>query len=129
MSRKKMSDINPGNVGELFLKPGEDIPYRLEACGVEPTAIMERVSDTTVKMEYLISDFKDYVLLKPVRPIEKPKPARADKGKKHQRHKMTLGRVLDGARACPTHSTILLPYGDKWQCPEPSCEYEEEVAK
>ena len=88
MSRRK-ANIRAELVGELFLKPGEDIPYRLTNCEDEPTAIMERVDSVNVDDEsplcWPISQFKDFVLLKPVRPVEKLKIPRSDKGKSHKK--------------------------------------------
>ena len=86
MSRKK-ANITPELIGELFLRPGEDIPYRLLSCDSEPRALLAKVTEINVPNVpgLPISHYLDFVLLKPVRPIEKPKAPRADKGKTHKK--------------------------------------------
>lgn len=66
---KRKPNIRPDLVGELFLKPGEDIPYRLILCNTEPTAQIQRVDTTTPDDLVGISGLSGLVLLKPVKPI------------------------------------------------------------
>ena len=87
MSRRK-ANIRPDLVGELFLKPGEDIPYRLILCNTEPTAVIQRVDNAEPETPTGISGLSGLVHLKPVKPIAKPvapRKVRADKGKPHKK--------------------------------------------
>ena len=91
--RKKRSNIRPELIGELFLRPGEDIPYRLTNCETEPQAIMESVVavDNASPLRWPISEFEDFVLLVPkmprVRKLKLPvvRKPRSDKGGQHKR--------------------------------------------
>lgn len=126
MSRRKQSDINPSNIGRLFFKPGEEIPYRLISCDAEPRALLAKVSEVTPVPNapgLPVSTYKDYRIVPEslVAIPEKPKPPRADKGKTHIRRKDGMA----SARVCPTHKIALTGYGDKWQCPQTDCDYEE----
>ena len=73
---KREANIRPELVGELFLKPGEDIPYRLILCNTEPTAQLQRVDKQTPDDLVGISGLSGFVLLKPVRPVEKKQKRR-----------------------------------------------------
>lgn len=87
MTRKRKANIRPDLIGELFLKPGEDVPYRLIRCDTEPTAIM-RLAHMLGSIDDIpqpISSLSDFVQLKPIKPIEKPKKPRADLGKHHKK--------------------------------------------
>src|SRR3990167_9139925 len=89
MRRRKQSDVRPENVGRLFFKAGDEVPYRLEGCESEPSARMMSVVilDETKAITAPVSDFKDYRLIPEslVAIPEKPKPPRADKGKTHKK--------------------------------------------
>lgn len=97
MTRRK-ANVRPDLVGELFVNQSEPeprIPYRLVNCDTEPRALMAKVTETAVPNVpgLPISEFKDYVLLKPVlprvrKPIKERKP-RSDKGKPHKKAEST----------------------------------------
>ena len=69
---KQKPNISPSLVGELFLKPGEDIPYRLILVNTEPTAVIQRVDKAAPETPTGISGLSGLVHLKPERPIVKP---------------------------------------------------------
>ena len=84
----KKSNIRPELIGELFLKPGEDIPYRLILCNTEPTAQIQRVDRDIPDDLVGISGLSGLILLKPERPILKPatpRKTRSDKGKAREK--------------------------------------------
>ena len=98
---KRKNDICPENVGNLFLRQGEDIPYRLISCDSEPRALLAKVTELNVPSVpgMPISLYEDFVLLKPVvsrvrvKPEKKP---RKDKGGKHNRNKPYIPEIEGG---------------------------------
>ena len=86
---KRKPNISPLLVGELFTD-GRSY-YTLIDCASEPSATVKNIN-TEVLTTKSISEFANLVQLKPVRPIEKPKKPRADKG---GTHKMTNKEKLD----------------------------------
>ena len=89
MPRRKASAINPGNVGQIFLKPGEKVPYVLSSCEVEPNAKMLRCGSIDDTFTAPVSELKDWVWLRPVGKIQKKqepsfkeRKPRRDKGTK-----------------------------------------------
>lgn len=82
MSKRK-PNIRLDLVGELFTN-GKDV-YRLIRCETEPKAVMIELSNPAVEIEKPISFFANFVQLKPISPIEKPRKPRADLGKHHKK--------------------------------------------
>ena len=107
---KRKPNISPSLIGELFLKPGEDIPYRLILCNTEPTAQIQRVDRTAPDDLVGISGLSGLVLLKPERPIVKPKKIRADKGWTHRKPKneqsLTLEDIHKAMKQLPQEEII-----------------------
>lgn len=81
---KKKANVTPNDVGRLYI--GDDgIVYRLTSCDIEPIAVMEIVGKEGKDLGLLrpISEFADFVRLKPERPIVKPptpRKPRSDRG-------------------------------------------------
>ena len=87
MSRKRKANITPNDVNTFYIDDNENI-YRLTRCDMEPLACMLSVSKGGL-LEKPISEFANFIRLKPERPITelpKPRKPRADKGKTHKKN-------------------------------------------
>lgn len=87
MPRRKQSNINPENIGQAFWN-GKDY-YTLDSCQSEPQATFTRLYDKDNPITRPISEFKDFVMVKPVgkitkkqEPSFKERKPRSDKGTK-----------------------------------------------
>lgn len=78
---KKKPNITPADVDTLYIDSSEKV-YRLISCESEPHATMSLIADGDV-LEKPISEFANFIRLKPERPIVKPatpRKPRSDKG-------------------------------------------------
>lgn len=98
MSKRK-ANVNPELVGQVFTQ-GMDL-YRLVECGVEPDATFLNVTTGTSK-KAPISDFKDFVLLKPVLPrksrVPTPRKQRKDKNGTHRKLSAVIMTQTSGTK-------------------------------
>ena len=86
MTRKR-ANVTQADVGSLYLYNGR--VYRLTECATEPTATMLPIAGNEELLVKPISEFADFVRLKPERPIPKPpvpRKTRSDKGTHREKH-------------------------------------------
>ena len=69
MPRSKSSNIRPEHINSVFFD-GKDY-YTLEACQSEPTATMTRLYDKDNPITKPVSEFKDFIMVKPVGVIKR----------------------------------------------------------